>query len=123
MRQRFEMCIINRDLVDDLAQMAGTNGEVTQRLGISLNSWIKIVAGMPVRKSLGLRLRERTLAQAPSIEAFRKKFPNASAPDGIDRDAIAQVFLKPVCDPIALDAPAFRSVRRAMAFANATERS
>lgn len=117
MRPRFEMCIVNRDLVDDLFPMAGGNAEVMQRLGISWNSWIKIVAGMPIRKSLALRLKERVLVHAGGIEGFKRKFPSASAVDGIDRAALDEAFLRPARDITQADVPALRSLRRAIELA------
>lgn len=117
MRPRFEMCIVNRDLVNDLMPMAGGNADVMQRLGISWNSWIKIVAGMPIRMSLGLRLKERALAQADRIDGFKRRFPDDFAPDGIDRAALDRAFLCAAVDIPQAMAPALRSVRRAMAFA------
>lgn len=123
MRPRPEMCIVNRDFVDDLAPMVGTNTDVMQRLGISWNSWIKIVAGMPVRKSLGLRLKERALAQAAAVDGFRRKFPCTTSADGIDREALDRAFLRPPCDSAAPGDPTLRSVRRAMLFTSEVQRA
>ena len=117
-RQPHGKCVINRDLIEDLAMLAGTRDDMMQRLGISWNSWIKIAGGIPIRTSLALRLRSRVLAQAHESEGLREKFPSSSAPDGIDRAALERAFLRPASAVTAPCAPAFRSVRRAMAFAS-----
>ncbi|MEI9927328.1 MAG: hypothetical protein WDN44_05955 [Sphingomonas sp.] len=85
------MCIVNSALVEDLAPLAGSQAAVMEKLGISWNSWIKIVAGLPIRRSVGLRVKERALA----VEGIKRRFPSASAPDGIDRAALDDAFLLP----------------------------
>lgn len=117
-RQPHGKCVVNRDLVPDLAMLTGTRDEMSQRLGISWNSWIKIAGGLPIRTTLALRLRSRVLAQAHMIDSLREKFPCASAPDRIDHAALERAFLRPAAGASAQCVPTFRSVRRAMAFAD-----
>ena len=77
MRHPAGMCIVNSALVEELAPIADSQAAVTENLGISWNSWIKIVAGLPVRRSLGLRLEERVLA----IDAVRHRFAGGPTPE------------------------------------------
>ena len=120
MQRRPEMCIVNSELVEDLEPLVGSQAEVMQRLGISWNSWIKIVAGLPVRKSVGQRLKERALAQAASVQGLKAKFPCSSAPDGINRAALDNAFMFPAAnDAEPAPRPAgygLRGVRRARSF-------
>jgi hypothetical protein len=119
-QQSTGMCIVNRDLVEDLEPLVGSQAEVMRRLGISWNSWIKIVAGMPIRASVGQRLKERTLAQAAALHGLRSKFPCTVAPDGIDRAALDSAFMLPAANDVGPAVPAdghgLRSVRQAKAF-------
>lgn len=87
------MCIINPELVDDIAPLVGGQAEIMCRIGISWNSWIKIVGGLPVRHSLGERFKARILATAEEIDGFRRKFPSTGG--GFDRAAMADAFLLP----------------------------
>lgn len=119
-QQHRGMCVVNREIVDDLATLAATSADMMQRLGISWNSWIKIVAGQPIRRSLALRFRDRILEQAASIEGFRQKFPSASSDDGIDRMALERAFLCAPCDATP-PAPAPRSLRQALTFASSSK--
>ncbi|MDB5576263.1 MAG: hypothetical protein JWR80_1439 [Bradyrhizobium sp.] len=77
MRHPSGMCIVNSALVEELAPIAHSQAAVTEKLGISWNSWIKIVAGLPVRRSLGLRLEERVLA----LDAVKLRFAGAATPE------------------------------------------
>ena len=116
MRRQVGMCVINRALVEDIAPLVGSQADVMGRLGISWNSWIKIAAGLPIRMSVGQRLKVRVLANAAHAAGFRRKFPSDAAPDGIDRAALDAAFLRPVTVPQAWQpsGPPLRSVRRAM---------
>jgi hypothetical protein len=118
--QQSGMCIVNRDLVEDLEPLVGSQAEVMRRLGISWNSWIKIVAGLPVRASVGQRLKERTLAHAPALQGLRTKFPCTLAPDGINRAALESAFMLPAANDVEPATPSdgygLRSVRQARAF-------
>lgn len=111
-----KMCIINPALIEDMTPLTGSQNEIMGRIGISWNSWIKISAGLPIRLSVGHRLRDRMVSRAHEIEGFGRKFPAAAAPDGIDREALEAAFLRPAFiavqpDP-RHDAP-LRSVQRA----------
>ena len=119
MQRRPEMCIVNRELVEHLEPLVGSQAEVMQRLGISWNSWIKIVAGLPVRKSVAQRLKDRALAQAATVQGLRAKFPCSSAPDGINRAALESVFMAPAANDAGLTRPTgygLRGVRQARSF-------
>jgi hypothetical protein len=120
MQQQSGMCIVNRDLVEDLEPLVGSQAEVMQRLGISWNSWIKIVAGLPVRRSVGQRLKERTLAQAAALDGLKNKFPCTVAPDGINRAALDSAFMLPAANDagpaMSPGVYGLRSVRQARSF-------
>ncbi len=120
MQRRPEMCIVNLELVEDLESLVGSQAEVMQRLGISWNSWIKIVAGLPVRKSVGQRLRDRILAQAAALEGLKSKFPCPQAADGINRAALENAFMFPAARdaaaPTTIGGHGLRSVRQARSF-------
>jgi hypothetical protein len=111
MQQQSGMCIVNRNLLEDLEPLVGSQAEVMQRLGISWNSWIKIVAGLPVRTSVGQRLKERTLAQAAALQGLKNKFPCTLAPDGINRAALERAFMSPAANDVA---PALQSAGRGL---------
>jgi hypothetical protein len=115
-RQQQCMCIVNREIVRDLASLVGKDADIMDCLGISRNSWIKIVAGLPVRRSMALRLRQRMLAQAASMEGLRNKFPSSSHQGGVDLSALERAFLQPAASKTCIKSVAFRSVRQAMAF-------
>ena len=92
-QQTQRMCIVNPMLVEDIAPLIGGQTKIMGRVGISWNSWTKIVGGLPVRQSLGERFRARILRSADELDGLRAKFP---APSGdIDRDALAAAFLLP----------------------------
>lgn len=120
MQQQMGMCIVNRDLVEDLEPLVGSQAEVMQRLGISWNSWIKIVAGLPVRRSVGQRLKERTLAHAAALDGLKSKFPCNVAPDGLNRAALDSAFMLPAAKEVgpAMSPGVYglRSVRQARSF-------
>ena len=120
MQRQPAMCIVNSDLVEDLEPLVGSQAEVMQRLGISWNSWIKIVAGLPVRRSVGERLRDRALAQAAAVQGLKAKFPCTLAPDGINRAALESAFMLPAANDVGpAPRPAghgLRGVRRARSF-------
>lgn len=114
-RGRLGMCIVNPALVADIAPLTGSQSEIMRRAGISWNSWIKVSAGLPIRLSVGRRLKERILPRAHEIESLCRRFPAQTA-DGIDRAALDAAFLRPVASAISADAiqlPPIRSVRRA----------
>jgi hypothetical protein len=111
------MCIVNRMLVEDIAPLADSQHDVMRRLGISWNCWIKIAGGMPIRLSVGLRLRTRIMESAGSMPGLREKYPSNATVDGVDHVALKASFLRMVsisskARPSAV--PPLRSVRRAM---------
>ena len=119
MRREFRICIVNHALVDDIAQLVGSQADVMRRIGISWNCWIKIAGGLPIRLSVGQRLRTRLLADRARIPGFAAKFPSATAPDGVDCAALEAALLRPVTIT-RQERPALRplrSVRRALALA------
>lgn len=70
MSRNLNMCIINSDFVDDIAKLVGSQSEIMVRIGISWNTWTKITAGLPIRLTVGERLKTRILKQicAPILE-------------------------------------------------------
>lgn len=96
MSRELNMCVINAELVDEIRPLAGSQAEIMTRLGISWNSWIKVSAGLPVRQSVGERLRMRVLAQADALPQLRKRFPAAGSAGKIDREALGAAFLVPI---------------------------
>lgn len=87
------MCVVNPDLVDEIGPLVGGQCEIMTRIGISWNSWTKIVSGLPVRHSLAHRFKARVLAAADRSEGFLQKFP---LPDGgLDYAALDHAFLLP----------------------------
>ncbi|MBW7946748.1 MAG: hypothetical protein H3C60_10015 [Sphingomonadaceae bacterium] len=100
-RGKPRMCIVNPALVEDIAPLAGSQSKIMRRAGISWNSWIKVSAGLPIRVSVGRRLKERILQRAHESDGLRRKFP---------------AFLRPAAPAIAADLihlPPIRSIRRA----------
>lgn len=89
------MCVVNSDLVEEVSRLVGTQAEIMRRVGISWNSWVKIVNGLPIRLSVGERLRSRVLNELRTSPDIREKFPSAMAADGVDELALEEAFLKP----------------------------
>ena len=113
------MCIVNPALVADIAPLMGSQSEIMLRAGISWNSWIKVSAGLPIRVSVGRRLKARILQCAHESEGLRRRFPAETA-EGIDRTALDAAFLRPIAPAATADALSdavtrqpIRSVRRA----------
>lgn len=114
-RGKPRMCIVNPALVEDIAPLAGSQSKIMRRAGISWNSWIKVSAGLPIRVSVGRRLKERILQRAHESDGLRRKFPAETA-DGLDRAALDAAFLRPAAPATAADLihlPPIRSIRRA----------
>jgi hypothetical protein len=88
------MCIVNPALVDDISPLVGGQAEIMCRIGISWNSWVKIVSGQPVRYSLGERFKARVIAAADQATGLRRKFPSRGG--GLDRAALDAAFLMPM---------------------------
>ncbi len=106
MSRTLNMCLVNPDFVEAMRDLVGTQSDIMVRAGISWNSWAKIVAGMPVRLSVGERLRDRVIGELGKSPAVRRMF--AGGPDGeaIDLAALAAAFLTPVTvDPAGTRGP------------------
>ncbi len=110
------MCVVNRSLVADIERLIGSQTEIMGRVGISWNSWIKVVGGLPIRLSVGQRLRARILDSADSLPGLQAKFPPSRSGETIDRSAFEQAFLEPVFLHRRPESEerSLRSVRRAM---------
>lgn len=93
-RRILEMCVVNPELVGNLAQLVGSQAEVMGRLGISWNTWVKIRTGRPILMSVGRRLRSRILNNADAVSRFRREFPS-SCEAGVDRGALEAAFFLP----------------------------
>lgn len=117
-----KMCVINSELVDELAALVGTQSDIMIRSGISWNSWIKIVGGLPVRRTVGERFRSQMLDELGQRPAVRSKFASPDRPGQIDMRALERAFLTPVefMQGHNREEPQLRSVRRAAAFARST---
>lgn len=89
------MCIVNADLVEDIAPLVGSQSEIMTRVGISWNSWVKVVDGLPIRLSVGERLRSRVIGDLRRSRAIQAKFPRRAA-DGVDEAALEEAFLERV---------------------------
>ncbi|MET0374486.1 MAG: hypothetical protein ABW128_09540 [Rhizorhabdus sp.] len=114
-----KMCVINSDLVEDLAEVVGTQSDIMARSGISWNSWIKIVGGLPVRRTVGERFRSQVLDELGQRPSVRSRFASTERPEQIDMMALESAFLTPVefTQGDNRGEPQLRSVRRAAAFA------
>ena len=55
------MCIVDPALVSAIEPLVGGQSAIMQRCGISWNSWIKIVGGLPVTLAVAERLRVNVL--------------------------------------------------------------
>lgn len=113
------MCVINSDLIDDLAEVVGTQSDIMARSGISWNSWIKIVGGLPVRRTVGERFRSQILDELLQRPGVRLRFASPDKPEQVDVRALESAFLTPVefMQGDNRGEPQLRSVRRAAAFA------
>ena len=96
MARDIRMCSVNPELIEAVGHLVGTQSEIMTRAGISWNSWIKIVSGLPVRLSVGERLRARVLREAETIPDLRKMFPPSKFGEIVDHRAIERVVLTPV---------------------------
>ena len=92
MSRTLNMCIVNPDLVEEIRKLVGSQAEIMTRVGISWNSWTKIASGMPVRLSVGERLRSRVIGELRKSPAVRRRFPCASG-GGLDEAALEAAFL------------------------------
>ncbi len=62
------MCRVHPDIVRAVKDRTGGRERIMQRFGISWNSWMKIAAGDPVRRSVAERFRDR-VARTSLIES------------------------------------------------------
>jgi len=117
MARDIKMCVINADVVEEIRDIVGPQSAIMMRMGISWNSWIKVEGGMPIRLSLGQRLRMRVLERLDELPGLAAKFPPRSPGEAIDRQALERSFLKPVtiCGGSDERALSVRSVRQARA--------
>lgn len=88
---RQNMCVINPALVPLIAPLVGSQSEIMVRVGISWNSWNKILATQPIRISMAERFRDRIGRIAPETDSFIAAFPAAEG--GLDRTAFENAFI------------------------------
>jgi hypothetical protein len=88
---RQNMCVINPALVPLIAPLVGSQAEIMLRVGISWNSWNKILAAQPIRISMAERFRDRIGRIAPETDSFVAAFPAAEG--GLDRTAFDDAFI------------------------------
>lgn len=117
--RNLKMCVINTDFVEELAPFVGTQSDIMSRSGISWNSWIKIVGGLPVRRTVGERFRSHVLHKLVQQPDVRSRFAPADNSEQVDINALERAFLTPMDIPQGekREEPQLRSVRRAAAFA------
>lgn len=96
---RQKMCIINPALLPLIAPLVGKQIDIMVRVGISWNSWNKLLEGQPVRVSMAERFRSRIADMAAENPAFIAAYPAA---DGtLDRDALDAEFILPPAEHAA----------------------
>jgi len=115
MARDIKMCVINAEVVEEIRYIAGSQSEIMTRIGISWNSWIKVEGGMPIRLSVGQRLRMRVLERLEDLPGLGAKFPSRLPGEALDRRALERNFLKPVTVSGGTDGSAsrIRSVQQA----------
>lgn len=67
MKRPMAMCRVHPDIVRAAAGKTGGRDRIMQTFGISWNSWMKISAGAPVKRSVAERFRDRVM-QAFAID-------------------------------------------------------
>ena len=80
------MCYIRPEIVRVVAGRTGGRDGIMQTLGISWNSWTKIAAGNPVRRSVAERFRDRVRQTVP-IDPDTCLIDFAGGGDGARTDA------------------------------------
>lgn len=95
MSRKLNMCVVNADLVQEIALLVGSQSEIMTRVGISWNSWTKVVRGLPIRLSVGERLRSRVIRELKNSPTIQEKFPCSSA-GGVDEAVLEEAFLERV---------------------------
>ena len=88
---RQNMCVINPALVPLIAPLVGSQSEIMLRVGISWNSWNKILDGRTIRISMAERFRDRIGKIARETESFIAAFPAAEG--GLDGAAFEAAFI------------------------------
>lgn len=96
---RQKMCVINPAVVELIAPLVGGQSDIMVRVGISWNSWNKLLDGLPIRCSMAERLRTRVLSLAENLESFIRAYPAETG--GLDRTALEADFMRPVVDILA----------------------
>jgi hypothetical protein len=96
---RQKMCVINPAVVQLIAPLVGGQSEIMVRVGISWNSWNKLLEGLPIRCSMAERLRARILGLAENLENFIAAYPAEFG--GLDHAAMEADFMRPVVDIVA----------------------
>lgn len=90
---RQKMCVINPIIVPLIAPLVGGQSDIMVRVGISWNSWNKILDGQPIRLSMAERFRARILHLAADLDSFAGAYPARHG--GLDRAALEADFAKP----------------------------
>lgn len=91
---RQKMCQINPKLVPLITPLVGSQSEIMVRVGISWNSWNKILDGQSIRCSMAERFRAKILSLAVNMESFAAAYPAADG--GLDAAALEADFIKPI---------------------------
>src|SRR5690606_5316759 len=115
MARALKMCIVDPALVSAIEPLVGGQSAIMQRCGISWNSWIKIVGGLPVTLAVAERLRVNVLRQLEAAADLRPQVAGrvpASAVVALHRPFSGLVTFTP---GERQSMPALRSVRRARA--------
>lgn len=90
---RQKMCFINPIIVPLIAPLVGGQSEIMVRVGISWNSWNKILDGQPIRLSMAERFRTRIVTMAGELDSFASLYPGMHG--GLDDAALEADFVKP----------------------------
>jgi hypothetical protein len=115
MARELKMCIVDPALVSAIEPLIGGQAAIMQRCGISWNSWIKIVGGLPVTLAVAERLRVNVLRQLQAgadLPPYVAGRIPASAVFALERPFSSPVTFTP---GERQSMPALRSVRRARA--------
>jgi hypothetical protein len=88
------MCVINPVFVNEIRRLAGSQAEIMGRIGISWNTLTKIVAGQPIRLSVGERLKARVIqALGSGREGEGAMAARASQIEDLDRSFLSVVVI------------------------------
>lgn len=105
---RQNMCVINPALVPMIAPLVGSQSEIMLRVGISWNSWNKILDGRTIRISMAERFRDRIGKIACETDSFINAFPASTG--GLDVAAFEAAFILPP-DAVEPEAVSHETVR------------